>query len=287
MSLSDLDWTNWDISRDTFGKAFVSEQKGDTCVRHALGKGVFEFLQTEKGGSFYKGCTVEQLKAKQEMVIDKVQAIYPHECAIDPLLFDGKRIHLEVEQKSLKMEIRHAFRNSKEFADAQQWASFKRDGFNFLIIGCDASYFTGCSTNKPTLHSTGSSTAEDSNVPLHAVYVEDYKVERRTFKCINSWGPGQGEEPKIQDADERITQFHAFPEIQDDDKRITQFHAFCVHLVDESKGPNGDKDFAASASVVQSPGKGLHFTIGLSFSSQSDFSESILLLKRKKSTRKL
>ena len=61
MSLSDLDWTNWDISGVVAGKAFVSQQEGETCVRHALGKGIFEFLQ-KKG--FYKGSEDEELRAK-------------------------------------------------------------------------------------------------------------------------------------------------------------------------------------------------------------------------------
>ena len=73
MSLSKLNWTNWDISEVELGKAFVSQQEGETCVRHALGKGIFEFLQ--KLG-FYKGCTDKELEIKQQMVIDKVQEIY-------------------------------------------------------------------------------------------------------------------------------------------------------------------------------------------------------------------
>jgi len=211
-ALSKLDWkwTNWDLDGIEAGKAFVSEQKGETCVRHALGKGIFEYLQKEEGGSFYKGCTDEELEAKQETVIEKVLAIYPDQNAISPLRFNGESINLDVEKKSLRMEIRHARRNDKAFADAAQWASFKRDGSNFLIIGYDS----------------------------HAVYVEDYDVASRFFNCINSWGPGQNDKPKIRDADQSIT----------------SFYAFAVHLVDDK-----DKSIASSQPsepVAQSPLKG-------------------------------
>ena len=184
MALSKLDWnwTNWDRDDIEAGKAFVSEQKGETCVRHALGKGIFEYLQKEEGGSFYKGCTDEELEAKQETVIEKVLAIYPDQHAISPLRFNGESINLDVEKKTLKMEIRHARRNDKAFADAAQWASFKRDGSNFLIIGYDS----------------------------HAVYVEDYDVASRFFNCINSWGQDMEPSPKIKDADAKITSFYAF-----------------------------------------------------------------------------
>ena len=200
MYLSKLDWTNWGVA---VGTAFVSQQEGETCARHAIGKGIFEFLQ-KKG--FYKGCTDEQLKDKQKIVIGKVLAMHPHnKNAIDPCQFYGKSIHLDDdrEKKSLKMEIIRVCRNGKAFADTNQWASFKGDGSNFLIIGCDASYFTGGSTNGTT---------------LHAVFVEDYDVESGTFDCINSWGPEHSAKPKIRDTDESIKSFHAFGVHLVDDK---------------------------------------------------------------------
>ena len=135
--------------------------------------------------------------------------MHPHnKNAIDPCQFDGKSIHLDDdgEKKSLKMEIIRVCRNGKAFADTNQWASFKGDGSNFLIIGCDASYFTGGSTNGTT---------------LHAVFVEDYDVESGTFDCINSWGPEHSAKP--------------FPRIRDTDESIKTFHAFCIHLVDDKE----------------------------------------------------
>ena len=134
--------------------------------------------------------------------------MHPHnKNAIDPCQFDGKSIHLDDdgEKKSLKMEIIRVCRNSKAFADTNQWASFKGDDSNFLIIGCDASYFyfTGSSTNGTT---------------LHAVFVEDYDVESGTFDCINSWGPEHSAKPRIQDTDESIKLFHAFGVHLVDDK---------------------------------------------------------------------
>ena len=101
MYLSKLDWTNWGVA---VGTAFVSQQEGERCARHAIGKGIFEFLQ-KKG--FYKGCTDEQLKEKQKTVIDKVLDIYPDQHAISPLWFHGKSIDLDVEKKSLAMEYTH------------------------------------------------------------------------------------------------------------------------------------------------------------------------------------
>ena len=229
MSLSDLDWTNWDISGVTFGKAFVSEQKGETCVRHALGKGIFEFLQ--KIDFFDKECTEEELKVKQQIVIDKVldkelDGVLDKNAEIDPLKFDDESIVLDAselnplgaqEPLSLKMQIVRAQRNREAFADENQWASFKGDDSNFLIIGCDTSYFTDSSANDTT---------------LHAVYVKDYDVESQTFNCINSWGPAKTAKP--------------FPEIRDADQSIKSFHVFGVHLVEVS-GCRDDKDISTSA----------------------------------------
>ena len=237
MSLSKLKWTNWDIIRVEVGKALVSEQEGETCVRHALGKGIFEFLQTKEGGGFYKGCTDEELEAKQKRVIDKVLEIFPGQGAIDPYLFNGKSIHLDLEKKSLKMEIAHAQRNGEAFADDSQWAKIKDDAYNFLIIVCDTSIFTDDSTD--------SHSSPQPNPPLHAVYVEDYDVKYRTFNCINSWGPGLEENP--------------YPVIKDT-KKSKGFHAFSVHLVDESKEHDKDEDLSASAqpSAPKGPPQGFH-----------------------------
>ena len=149
------------------------------------------------------------------------------------------------------MEVRHAFRNGKAFADADQWASFKSDDSTFLIIGCDAFYFTDDDDDDTTLQPGSPAETEEEETPLHAVYVKRYDAKSQIFYCINSWGPGKERNP--------------YPEIYDADRRITQFHAFRVHLVDESEDMGIAASAQPSASAVQSPPGGLHLTISIQF----------------------
>ena len=88
MSLSKLDWTKWEKSEITAGQAFVSDQ-GDqeTCVSHALGKGIFEVLQKKFG--LYSGYSERELKDKQEEIIKNMNAIHGKLSAI-PFDLHGK-----------------------------------------------------------------------------------------------------------------------------------------------------------------------------------------------------
>ena len=86
MSLSKPCWTNWESFGNEAGVAFVSTQEGATCVRHALGKGIFEHL--EKTGC-YDGCTEDVLELMQTRIIELVEAIFPDKNPIDPYKFDG------------------------------------------------------------------------------------------------------------------------------------------------------------------------------------------------------
>ena len=78
-------WTNWDIfhpdgtwfiSPDEPGKAFVSNQgAAGTCVRHSIGKGIFDYL---KKLGLYVRLSQGELEDKQQEVINQVLAIHPH-----------------------------------------------------------------------------------------------------------------------------------------------------------------------------------------------------------------
>ena len=94
MSLSKLDWTKWEKSEITAGQAFVSDQ-GDqeTCVSHALGKGIFEILQTKFG--LYRGDTQRQLKGKQEEIIKNVIARHG-ECFLGGLFLGSDMVSFSV-----------------------------------------------------------------------------------------------------------------------------------------------------------------------------------------------
>ena len=193
MSLSELDWTKWEIRAGIkAGQAFVSDQ-GDqeTCVSHALGKGIFETLQTKFG--LYRGDTQRQLKGKQEEIIKNVIAIHGKLYAISPCDLHGKSI--DQDGIKLTMEVTMASRNgsSNAFADATQRKSFLSDGYNFLILLCDANF----------LHNS------TSGGGLHAVYVTGYDVKTQTFSCVNSWDK-KNPEPEIHDYEEKITKFYVF-----------------------------------------------------------------------------
>ena len=170
MSLSKLDWTNWEKPGIEAGQAFVSQQKPnhETCVSHAIGKGIFEFLLKEI--RLYRGYTETELKAKQEEIIDNVISKVGKITPINPVEeLHGKDITQD--GRKLWTEITWARRNgsTKPFADAEQRKSFLKDGSNFLIIICDTSFF------------------QPGSDGLHAVYVDKY--DERSFFCINSWDP--------------------------------------------------------------------------------------------------
>ena len=199
MSLSKPCWTNWESYGNESGVAFVSTQEGATCVRHALGKGIFEHL--EKTGC-YDGCPKDLLELMQTRIIELVEAIFPDKNPIDPYKFDGESV--TVGKRIVKMKMDHVWRNTtrEAFAKDNQFSSFPRDdGSNFWIISCDAAFFG----------SDGGG--------LHAVYVKDYDVDERTFICINSWGP----------------QENPYPSIRDDTLPFLPFHVYGVHLMDANE----------------------------------------------------
>ena len=200
MFLSKPSWTNWESFGNEAGVAFVSTQEGATCVRHALGKGIFEHL--EKTG-FFDWCPEgTDMEPKQQEIIELVEAIFPDKNPIDPYKFDGKSV--VVGKRIVKMKMDHVWRNdsSDAFATDNQLSSFPRDdGSNFWIISCDAAFF-------------GS-----GGGGLHAVYVKDYDVDKRTFICINSWGP----------------QENPYPSIRDDTYPTLPFHVYGVHLTKGKK----------------------------------------------------
>ena len=212
MSLSKLDWTNWEKPGIEAGQAFVSQQKPnhETCVSHAIGKGIFEFLLKEI--RLYRGYNETELKAKQEEIISNVISKVGKITPINPVEeLHGKDITQD--GRKLWMEITWARRNgsTKPFADAEQRKSFLKDGSNFLIIICDTSFF------------------QPGSDGLHAVYVDKY--DERSFFCINSWGSNA----------------HPCPEIKDSDQSIKSFNAFGVHLVDDKDHIVDDVDSGASS----------------------------------------
>ena len=138
MFLSKPCWTNWESFGNEAGVAFVSTQEGATCVRHALGKGIFEHL--EKTGC-YDGCTKDVLELMQTRIIELVEAIFPDKNPIDPYKFDGESV--TVGKRTVKMKMDQVWRNksSEAFAKDSQLSSFRRDdGSNFWIISCDAAF---------------------------------------------------------------------------------------------------------------------------------------------------
>ena len=195
MSLSKLDWTKWEKSEITAGQAFVSDQ-GDqeTCVSHSIGKGIFEVLQKKFG--LYSGYSERELKGKQEEIIENVIKIHGKFSAISPFAFHGKSI--DQDEIKLTMEVTMASRNgsSNAFADAKQRNSFLSDGYNFLILLCDANFLRNST----------------SGGGLHAVYVTKYYVKTQTFSCVNSWGmqESQNPEPVILDYENNIIEFYVF-----------------------------------------------------------------------------
>ena len=262
MSLSKLSWTNWDVFYpDQPDKAFVSDQgQAGTCVRHAIGKGIFDYL--EKSGRYVNFTELTELKAKQQEVIDKVLELFPDLAdQIDdpgcyPFNYHGKSISQDGIR--LTMEITCALRKRDlvsdrpggkiwspaelrkndflaaltfmRFADKQQRASFLKESSNFLILCCDTSIFDG----KWYPNREGG----------HAVYVDDYDVKTRTFHCINSWSEERNPRPKIKDYD---------PSFQDHD---TEFSVYRVHLVAE--GPTRNVFSMASTLLAAPAGEGKH-----------------------------
>ena len=259
MSLSKLSWTtwtNWDVFYlDQPGKAFVSDQgQAGTCVRHALGKGIFDYLK--KSGR-YVNFKEEGLKAKQQEVIDKVLELFPDlaDQIDDPGCYpfnyhgksisqDGVKLTMEITCALRKRDLvsgrpaiwspAHLGKNDSltylRFADQQQRASFLKESSNFLILCCDVSIFDG----KWLPNREGG----------HAVYVDDYDVKTRTFHCINSWSEEWNPRPKIKDYD---------PSFQDHD---TEFSVYRVHLVAE--GPTRNVFSMASTLLAAPAGEGKH-----------------------------
>ena len=232
MFLSKPSWTNWESFGNEAGVALVSTQEGATCVRHALGKGIFEHL--EKTGC-YDGCTKDVLELMQTRIIELVEAIFPDKNPIDPYKFDGKSV--VVGRRIVKMKIDHVWRNksSEAFANDNQLSSFLRDdGSNFWISLCDAAFF-------------GS-----GGGGLHAVYVKDYNVDERTFFGVNSWGPDN----------------NPYPSIRDDTPSALPFHVYGVHLMN-ANDPEMEVDLPQSTrhnapSGQQSP-TGTWFSVNLTF----------------------
>ena len=94
-------------------------------------------------------------------------------------------------------------KKGKVFATEQQRKSFlKKDGSNFLILGCDSSIFEPRAEPRPG----------------HAVYVENYDVSTQTFYCINSWGPTSPNRPT-----------NPKPKVRDD-ANADVFNVYGVHL---------------------------------------------------------
>ena len=125
-------------------------QEGATCVRHALGKGIFEHL--ERTGC-YDGCTKDVLELMQTRIIELVEAIFPDKNPKDPYKFDGKSV--TVGKRIVKMKMDHVWRkdSSEAFASDNQLSSFPRDdGSNFWIISCDAAFFGSSEENRQLVY---------------------------------------------------------------------------------------------------------------------------------------
>ena len=247
-------WTNWDIfhpdgtwfiSPDEPGKAFVSNQgEAGTCLRHAIGKGIFDYL---KKLGLYVRLSQGELEDKQQEVINQVLAIHPHHCGTSEEEFhrkgivqDGIKLTMEISRATRKRSDVMSLTSSPEqrqkntflpFADHAQRASFLKDSSNFLILGCDVSIFDG----RPGRGPQG-----------HAVYVDNYDVETRTFECINSWGPDGRANPRPY-----ILDYH--PGFQDYEP---EFSVYRVHLVAE--GPTRNEFSTASTLPAAPAGEGKH-----------------------------
>ena len=216
-----------------------------TCVRHAIGKGIFDYL---KKLGLYVRLSQGELEDKQQEIINQVLAIHPHhngtyewEFHRKGIVQDGIKLTMEISRATRKRADVMSLTSSPEqqqkntflpFADQAQRASFLKDSSNFLILGCDTSIFDG----KWHPNREGG----------HAVYVDYYDVETRTFDCINSWGPdgAQNPHPKIKDYESSF---------QDHD---TEFSVYGVHLVAE--GPTRNEFSTASTLPAAPAGEGKH-----------------------------
>ena len=184
-----FNWTNWTPLGSTSGAPVTDQGDLNTCVAHALAKGIFDIARNIEDG--YKGCTDED-SATKALAKELEEHPWMRKDGIDVIKFNNYSIEM-VDNKDVMtfgLTIKAVERNRERFASNKQWSNFISNSSSFLVIRAESSIF------------------DPNNHGYHAVYAEAYNPNSNIFNCVNSWGKDENPFPRISADDKRIT--HAY-----------------------------------------------------------------------------